>query len=117
MSEQCIDQSSGTVADRRMHDHAGGFIDDDDVVIFIHDVERDLFGLGRHIVGIGSHQRDGNAVPVMQATVGFHRDSVDQERTGEGRALNLRARAICQSPGQKLIDPLAFVCRVGVECK
>ena len=38
------DQRPGPMAARRMHDHVGGLIDDRQIVVFIEDVERDLFG-------------------------------------------------------------------------
>ena len=43
MGDQRIHQRAGLVARGRMHHEAAGLVDDDDVVILIDDVERDIF--------------------------------------------------------------------------
>ena len=40
--DERVHQRARPVAWRRMHDHARGLVDDDDVVVFEHNVERDL---------------------------------------------------------------------------
>ena len=55
MGDQRVDQRAGLVAGGRMHHQAPGLVDDDDVVILVDDIERDIFagGLGgdglRHV--------------------------------------------------------------------
>ncbi len=41
MREQRVDQRPRRVAGRRMHDHAGRLVDDDQVRILVHDSQRD----------------------------------------------------------------------------
>ena len=45
MSEDRIDQRSARRSVRGMRDHAGGFVDDDDIFVFIDDWNVDRFGL------------------------------------------------------------------------
>ncbi len=49
MGDQRVDQRAGLVAGGRMHHEARGLVDDDDVVVLIDDIERDILagGLGR----------------------------------------------------------------------
>jgi len=44
--EQGVDECAVAVARASVYDHAGGFIDDDDVRVFIEDLDRQVFGLG-----------------------------------------------------------------------
>ena len=50
MGDQRVDQRSGRVARGRMHHEAGRLVDDDDVVVLVDDVERDILALR---LGIG----------------------------------------------------------------
>ena len=43
-AEQRIHQRPAPVAWRRMHDHAGGLVDDDEVLILVHDGQRNVLG-------------------------------------------------------------------------
>ena len=43
--EQGIDQGPVIVSGCRMNDHPARLIDDDDILIFINDIERNIFGL------------------------------------------------------------------------
>ena len=52
MGDQRVDQRTGLVAGGRMHHQAPRLVDDDDVVILIDDVERDI--LTRRLGGDGS---------------------------------------------------------------
>ena len=44
--QQSIHERAGEMARRRMHDHSGGLVHDDHVVVFEHDVERNVLRLG-----------------------------------------------------------------------
>ena len=46
MRDQRVDQCAGLVAGGRMHHEALRLVDDDDVVVLIDDVERDILALG-----------------------------------------------------------------------
>ena len=63
--EQGVDQSAVGIARRGMHDHARFLVQNEQVVVFVKDVERDILwrGIERHRF----RQRDGNAV------AGLHR--------------------------------------------
>ena len=43
MGDQRVHQGAGLVAGGGMHDEAFGLVDDDDVVVLIDDIERDIF--------------------------------------------------------------------------
>ncbi len=45
MSQQGVDQSAFLVARRRMHYHALRLVYDNDILIFIDDIQRNLLGL------------------------------------------------------------------------
>ena len=45
MGDQRIDQRAGLMPARRMHDEAGRLVDDEEMVVLVDDVERDIFGL------------------------------------------------------------------------
>ena len=45
-AEQGMDEGSGVVPRRRVDDHAGGLVDDRDVVVLVNDVQRDLLRAG-----------------------------------------------------------------------
>ena len=49
MRNQRIHQRPGFVAGRRVHHEPRGLVDDDDVVVFMDDIERDVFALRRRI--------------------------------------------------------------------
>ena len=44
--QQRVDQRAVRVAGGRMHHHALGFVDDDQIVILVDDIQRDVLGLG-----------------------------------------------------------------------
>lgn len=46
MREERVHQRSVRRAVRRVRHHPGGLVDDEQVAVFVHDVERDRFGLG-----------------------------------------------------------------------
>ena len=51
--EEGVNQSAGVGARGRVNDHAGGFVHDEEVFIFVNDVEWDRFGQGFDVDGIG----------------------------------------------------------------
>ncbi len=59
--EQGVHQGSRVHAGARVDDHAGGFIDGDDIFIFVEDGERDLFRSGVERSGAGGLDDDGIA--------------------------------------------------------
>lgn len=45
MCDERVDQSSIRISGRRVHDEAGWFFDDDEVLVFINDLEGDFLSL------------------------------------------------------------------------
>ena len=60
MGDQGIDQGPVRVARRRMHDQAGGFVDDQHVVVLKNDIEIDSLRLGRRGTTLGHN--DGESL-------------------------------------------------------
>ena len=46
MGDQRVDQRAGLVAGGRMHDQPLRLVDDDDVVVLVDDIERDILAFG-----------------------------------------------------------------------
>ena len=59
-AEKRVDERAFVVAGAGVDDHAGGFVDGEDVVVFVEGFERDGFGFGR----MGGR---GSAVTVMRS--------------------------------------------------
>src|SRR5208283_5549837 len=55
MGDQSIDEGSVQVARRRMDDHAGGLVDDDQMCILKADIERDRLSDRRRIFSFGEN--------------------------------------------------------------
>ena len=103
MGDQRVHQGAGLVAGGGMHDQAFGLVDDDDVVVLIDDIERDIFagGLGggrfRHVdcdrIAGGdmiSGVADGGALdadwPARISAFSRERDSSARRARARGRA-------------------------------
>ena len=66
-----------------MDDHAGGFIDDHEVVVFVDDVEGDVFGDDFDFASGVCHD-DGDDVPGFDFVAGFDGVSVHAYVSGVG---------------------------------
>ena len=93
--QQCIDHGAVRVAGRRVHHHAFGLVDHQQAVILIHNVQRNVLGLG--FDGLRVRQGEQNRLPGFQlilfvqgAAVAGHTarfDQVLQLAAGKIRAL------------------------------
>ena len=90
MREQRIDERAVHRAGRGMHGHAAGFVDDDEVFVLEHDIERQVFWLRRGWLGRRQDQyvAAANARLVLRVR---DRRAVDAEFTGTDEALHTRA--------------------------
>ena len=93
MIGQGIDQRPVPVAVARVHDHAGGLVDDQQIVVFVGDVERDVL---RHdldlALGIGHHH--GDAVQRLDLVARLGRTSAHEHAAAVDRRLDAVARAV-----------------------
>jgi len=105
--EQGIDQGSGMNAGAGVDDHAGGFIDGDEVVIFIEHGKRN-----RLRSGVQGRRREGPALDGF-AGAGFVRGAgdgaIDEDAAKADPLLNARAAELGKALVQELIEPLAGV--------
>jgi len=102
MMEQRVDERAVGVAGGGMDDEAGGFVEDDEIVVLEEDVKGDVLGDGLHGHGIGN--RDGHDIAGMQLRTGFHDRGVERDRTVLDQCLNPRARQIRESGDKELIE-------------
>ena len=68
-----IQQRSAGLLVRRMHDHPGGLVDGDEVVVLVKHVEEARFGLRALTADRRAGNRDGNFRPFSHADRGSHR--------------------------------------------
>jgi hypothetical protein len=109
MGDQGVDQCSRGVAGRRMHDQAPGLVDDDDVVVLVHDIERDILAL--RLGGRGLRHVDYDRIATGDMISGVADDGVlDGHGTGEDQRLQPGPRqlrsALCEhavKPGRALV--------------
>ena len=73
--EQRVDQRAVGVAGRRVHHHAFGFVDDEQVGVLIHDVQRDI--LRRRLDGLRVRHFHRHPVPCPRLVAFGHAAAVD----------------------------------------
>ena len=108
MRDQRVDERSGLVPGRRMHDQAGGLVDDQQVGILVDDLEGDdlAFRFGRQ----GRRHVDNDARACIELSIGIAcRCIVDRDPAFENQRLQPRTRQTGNFPCEKPVQSLAFV--------
>jgi hypothetical protein len=100
--EQRIDQRALRVAGGRMDDHACGLVDDDDVLVLIHNVEIVIFWLRRGADGVWDV--DGNRISGAHDAIRRYGLAIDRDLAVFNQALNLRSRLSAEYARQIAID-------------
>jgi hypothetical protein len=104
--EQGIDEGAGVLAGAGMDDYARGFVDDDDVFVFIEDVEGKVFGFGvEGRTGLGF---DGDAFGAAEQQRRFGGSRVDEHAAGLDPLLEPGAAEFGQAGLEVVIEALAF---------
>ena len=67
-AEERVDESAGNCSGASVNGHAGGFVDGDDVVVFVEDIERDGFGFCADWRALGDFESDFFATAKMVRT-------------------------------------------------
>ncbi len=118
VGQQGVDQRAAFVAQRRMDDHAGRFVDDDQVAVFVAHVQRDVLGLDDGL----DHRRHGGHQPLaaLDAVAGAGALAVHRDQSLADEPLPLHPRQIGQGGRQGAVEAfadsfqrqfyLAFVC-------
>lgn len=109
MGEQGVDERAVLVAGRGVHDHAARLVDDDEVVVLIHHVQRQV--LRYQLRGSGVRQRDDKRVARRGLIVFLHGCAVFRHRTLREQPLGGAARELGQRARKESVDPLgALLC-------
>jgi hypothetical protein len=84
--------------------HAGGFVDDGEVLVFVEDFQRDVFGGGVERSGLrGAFNLDGFAA--VEFLFGLGGVAVDADLVGFDKELDAGAGDVGERLGQVLIEP------------
>ena len=104
MVEQGVDERAVRISGCGVDDHAGGFVENYEVIVFKQNVERDVLrsGIERHGLGNG----DGDLIAGFHGIPGFGGLPVDDDELLADECLNARAREIIQTGCQKRIKAL-----------
>ena len=111
MIDQRIHQRTVPVAMRGMHYHARRFIEDQQVIVLEHDIERNIFGFDIRIAG-RVRQRYGDYVRRFDFVTGFREVAIHPNRFCVDCGLNFSARGVLQPVHQEAVNPqqaLAFI--------
>src|SRR5262245_51289961 len=89
-----------------MRDHSGGFVDDNDFLVFVDDVEWNVFGNRVY------DRRGGNLASYLfagaDAMAGFDRFAVDCDVAAADRALYSRPARLTEARGEEKVEALVF---------
>jgi len=108
MSDERIDQCARPVARRRVHDQPCRFVDDDEVVILIKNVERDVFAArdGR----LGWRHRDVESIALFDPVVRlFYRPAIVPSVPLLDQGFQPGATELGQVSGKVAVQPFACV--------
>src|SRR5216683_1451551 len=117
-SEQRVDQRSGVVAGRGVHDHPGRLVDDGEILVFIKDIERDVLRGGVADVGLRDLELDhvarGYVVGgIGSVTVDVHEVALDESRRGgAAEVLSVLGEKAIQPQGGRRRDQAAWGLRI-----
>ena len=104
VGDQRIDQRAGLVARGRMHHQAPGLVDDDDVVVLIDDIERDLFARG--LGGDRLRHVDCDRIAAGDMISGVaNGGAFDADGTGQDQRFQPRARQVGKAHRQHAVEP------------
>ncbi len=104
VERKSVDQRARIVAEARVHDHAGGLVDHQKIVVLVYDVERNILRDDLQLAPRVGHD-DGYAVERLDLVARLGRLAVDQNVAAVGRRLYAVARRILHAARQKLVQP------------
>ena len=109
VGEQGVDERAVLVAGRGVHDHAARFVDDDEVIVLIHHVQRQILRHQRR--GRGVRHRDDKRVAGGGFVVFLHGRAVFCHGPLREQPLGGAARELGQRAREESVDPLgALLC-------
>lgn len=105
--EQGVDQGAIGISRGGMDDHAGGFVEDDEVVVFEQDFQRDVLRCVVQRDGFGHD--DGDAVAELYGIARLGGVAVDLDVLLADERLDPRAGKIRETGGEKGVDALTRI--------
>ena len=99
-----------------MYHHAGGLVDDHQLVVLIHNIKRNILGHNGVVVGrTVEHHR--HHVERLDTVVTLHGTSAHMNKTGPRRLLNAVARSVGQMLHQEFVNAQQLLPLVGYQTK
>ena len=115
MGDQGIDQGSVGIAGRGMHDKARGLVDDDQVVVFVDDIQRNILALRRR--GRRRWHRHRIIFAWFDPVIGvFYRPRAQEHRAFRQQLLEPGTGEIGEGGGQETVQPPAGMTVTGKRC-
>jgi hypothetical protein len=120
-TEERVDERAGDCASASVNGHASGFVDDDDVLVFVKDIERDGFGFGADGRAPGDFESDFFATAKMERAF-LCGIAIDLDETGFDQFLDASAAELGALGGDEAVEARAgigggsekFAMRVGI---
>ena len=107
-AEERVDERAGDCAGAGMDGHAGGFVDGDDVVVFVEDIERNGFGFGADGRALGDFETDFFAAVKMERA--FLRGvAIDLDEAGHDQFLDAGAAEFGALGGDEAVETRAGI--------
>jgi len=98
-----IDERAAIVAAAGVYDHTSRFVDDHEIVVFVYDVEGDVFG-GDVILVTRAVHHHGDDVAGFHAVVALHGPAVHMDEACLSRLLYAVTRGVGQMVEEELVD-------------
>jgi hypothetical protein len=112
-AEESVDERAFVVAGAGVNDHAGGFVNREDVVVFVESFEGDGFGLG--LDRRARFGGDGDAFAAAETVRDFGRFVVDEDVGGVDEFLDASAGEVGAMGSDDAVEALVEVVGGGSE--
>ncbi len=104
--EEGVDEGARAVSGSGVDDEPGGFVDDDDVFVFMEDIEWDIFWLG--VVWLGLWDFNGDDVALIDGGFGFGDLAVDEDVTRFEQGLDAGAGELWDLGAEENVEAFFF---------
>src|SRR6516165_6739381 len=113
MVQQCIDQGATIAiviggAGASVHHHAGGLVDDGNIVVLVHDLKRNIFGDSAYWLALGG-AKNLHSFVAAQAERCFRTAVIDDDELLLNQLLHARARDVGQVGDKELVQAFSGV--------
>jgi hypothetical protein len=115
MGQQGMDERMAGVASGGMDDEAGGLVEDEEVRVFVEDIERDILGLQEG--GLGGGLGDSHESAVADGVAGFGGFSGEGDVALFDEGLEARAGEVRQHAGKESVQPISRGARINQELR